>query len=53
MTEQLLHRTQIGTSVEQMRGERVAQRVNAETGILIYLLYGARRSVAGREEVQT
>ena len=47
MTQQLLHRTQVGPTVEQMGGERVAERVRVG-GIARSTVEDAPH-VAGRE----
>ena len=33
--EQLLHRAKVGAGIEQVRGERVTQRMGAEPGVLV------------------
>ena len=42
VAEQLLHGAQVGAGVEEVRGEGVAQRVDAEAGVLVDLLEEAR-----------
>ena len=50
VAEQLLHGSKIGPGVEQMRGERVAERVNAQPGVLVDLREELRSPFSGWRE---
>ena len=45
VAEQLLHRSEIGASVEQMRGKGVPQRVHAQSGVLVDLIEQLRHNL--------